>query len=349
MRIMSPPDRSKQVLELLRSSPSACNVVFLEGVGFNPDGDVVLADVAREDASVLLGDLRELDLDKVGSISIQNVDASISPFADAAEKHAKGAVQDAVVWEMVEGATAETTELSASFMIFMVISGVLAGCALFLDSPVLLIGAMVVGPEFGPIAGFCVAVVDKRYDLARHSLLALTLGLPLAITAVFVSALIFKATGITEPTFESEELTLTKSIVNPDFFSGLVAVLAGVAGTLSLSTSKSGAIIGVFISIATMPSVAAIGITAAYGDGDGWVGSMAQLSINVVGILLAGTATLAVQRGHYARRRRRHLVDESRTAAGLPIGRSRRGTHQMDQKEMARLMEERRAEHETQG
>src|SRR5687767_1623379 len=104
MRIVSPPDRSRQVLELLRNSPSACNVVFLEGVAYSPDGDVVLADVAREDASVLLGDLRELDLDKVGSIAMQNVDAHISPFADAAEKHAKGAVQDAVVWEMVEGA-----------------------------------------------------------------------------------------------------------------------------------------------------------------------------------------------------------------------------------------------------
>ena len=82
----------------------------------------------------------------------------------------------------------------------------------------------------------------------------------------------------------------------------IVAFCAG-AGMLSLSTAKSGALIGVLISVTTIPAAANIGVAAAYGDSDGWTGSLAQLALNLVSIVTAGTLVLAVQRMLYARRR----------------------------------------------
>ena len=99
---------------------------------------------------------------------------------------------------------------------------------------------------------------------------------------------------------------------------------AGVAGVLSLTSSKSGALIGVLISVTTIPAAANIGLAAAYGDGDEWVGAMAQLSVNLTMIVVAGVSTLFLQRLLYRRRRIRHLSDPSREKAGLPIGRSAR-------------------------
>ncbi len=93
---------------------------------------------------------------------------------------------------------------------------------------------------------------------------------------------------------------------------------------LSLSTAKSGALIGVLISVTTIPAAANIGVAAAYGDWHAWRGSIAQLAINLASIMAAGMATLYVQRLLYRRRRVRHLRDPSRAAAGLDIGRSRR-------------------------
>ena len=75
---------------------------------------------------------------------------------------------------------------------------------------------------------------------------------------------------------------------------------------LSLSTSKSGALIGVLISVTTIPAAANIGVTAAYADWENWRGSIGQLVLNMGAILVAGTATLAIQRMLYHRRRRRH-------------------------------------------
>jgi uncharacterized membrane protein len=85
-----------------------------------------------------------------------------------------------------------------------------------------------------------------------------------------------------------------------------VAACAGVAGILSLSTAKSGALIGVLISVTTIPAAANIGVSAAYGEWSSLGGSVGQLALNLTAILLAGTTTLYLQRRLYLRRRRRH-------------------------------------------
>ena len=95
-----------------------------------------------------------------------------------------------MVWEEVEARTSESIELAASFLAFMVLACLIAAVGIFTDSPILIVGAMVVGPEFGPIAGLCVAVVQRRRDVARRSLAALAIGFPLGITAAFLFTLI---------------------------------------------------------------------------------------------------------------------------------------------------------------
>ncbi|HEX8051576.1 MAG TPA: DUF389 domain-containing protein [Thermoleophilaceae bacterium] len=319
LRLVVPEDLAEAVNSLLCESPAVSSVIHLPGAAAKPLGDVLLADVAREDASVIIGDLKELRLHELGTIAVEEVDSALSTAATEAEKAAAGLPSDAVVWEEVESRTSEQTELGASFLAFMAIATMIAAIGVLLDSQILIIGAMVVGPEFGPIAGFCVAVVQKRRDLARRSITALAIGFPLAITSAFLLTLILRATGSAP-----DELTnrpLTDFISHPDEFSVIVALLAGVAGVVSLTAAKSGALIGVLISVTTIPAAGNIGVAAAYGDGHEWVGAMEQLSLNLVAILLAGIATLYFQRRLYVRRRREHLREPSRRLAGLPTRR----------------------------
>ena len=93
---------------------------------------------------------------------------------------------------------------------------------------------------------------------------------------------------------------------------------------LSLTSAKSGALVGVLISVTTIPAAANIGVAAALGDGEEWVGAMEQLALNLGAIFLACIGTLYIQRRLYLRRRRAHLSTQAREAAGLPLGRSRR-------------------------
>ncbi len=323
LRIVVPHDRTERALDLLMETPSVCNVVLLDGAARRPAGDVILCDVAHEETSVVLSDLKELGIQEDGSIALEVIDTEISRVAEEAERQAKGAVADAVVWEQVEERTEENVELSGVFLLFMVLAALIAAVGILLDQPILIVGAMVVGPEFGPIAGFCVAAVQRRRSLATRSAVALATGFPLAIVAVFLTTHLFRATGLAPSAFSTEGHALYTLISNPDFFAFFVAACAGAAGMLSLATSKSGALIGVLISVTTIPAAAGIGFAAAYGDWSSAAGSALQLAINLAAILLAGTVTLYVQRLGYRRRRVAHLSEHSREAAGLPLGRSR--------------------------
>jgi uncharacterized hydrophobic protein (TIGR00271 family) len=324
LRIVVPNYQAEHTLDLLERIPSVFNLVYLERAARKPEGDVILCDVAREDASVVIGDLRELDIDRDGSIAIEEIDSQISAAALRAEEAASGTPSDAVVWEEVESRTSENVELSASFLAFMAVAMMIAAVGILTDQVVLIIGAMVVGPEFGPIAGLCVAAVQLRADLLKRSLLALAVGFPLGITASFLLALALRALGLVPDDFAQQDHPFTEFIADPDFFSFLVAYLAGTAGVLSLTSAKSGALIGVLISVTTIPAAANIGVAAAFGDWSEWGGAMGQLSLNLGAIFLAGIGTLYLQRWLYRRRRVRHLRHEAREAAGLPMGRSRR-------------------------
>jgi len=318
LRIVVPSGRSEKVLGLLETTPSACNLVFLAGAARQPSGDVVLCDVAREDASVIIDDLRELGIPRDGSIALEQIDSQISDVAERAERAARGAPSDAVVWEEVESRTSESSELGGNFLIFMVLACLIGSVGIFTGSPILIVGAMVVGPEFGPLAGLCVAVVERRPRVALRSLTALAIGFPVGITAAFLFALICVATGLVDANFKSVDNPLTQFIAEPDTFSIIVAAFAGAAGVLSLTSAKSGALIGVLISVTTIPAAANIGVAAALGNWADWRGAMAQLSLNLCGIVLAGIATLYVERRLFERRRQRHLSDGTRAAAGLP-------------------------------
>lgn len=325
LRIVAPADTAVRALDLLCESDSVFNVVHLAGAARKPEGDVILCDVAREEASVILGDLRELEIPRAGSIALETIDSEISDVAKEVERAAKGLPSDAVVWEEVEARTSENIELSVSFLAFMVIAMLIAAVGILEDSEILIIGAMVVGPEFGPIAGFSVAVVELRKDLAKRSLAALAVGFPLGIAASFLAALIFKATGIGPDAISDAARPLTNFISDPNFFSFFVAYLAGTAGVLSLTSAKSGALVGVLISVTTIPAAANVGVAAAYADWDEMAGALEQLGLNLLAINLAGIATLFIQRRVYMSRRRAHLADtKMRAAGGLPVGRSRR-------------------------
>ena len=322
LRIVAPEEAAHKALEILEGSPAVLNVVHLHGVAKKPEGDLILCDVAREEASVIIGDLKELDIPRDGSIAVEYVDVALSDAAVAAEKAAPGLPSDAVVWEDVEQRTSENTELSVSFVGFMVLAMQIGAVGILLDQPILIVGAMVVGPEFGPLAGLSVALVQRRTDLARRSLVALGIGFPSGIVLACLATLVFKWIGASPDNFVPAEHELTGFISNPDFFSFFVAFVAGVVGVLSLTSAKSGALIGVLISVTTIPAASNIGVAAAYGDWGEAGGAAAQLAINLSTIVLAGVLTLFIQRRYYVTRRRKHLSDPMRAAAGLPVGRS---------------------------
>jgi uncharacterized membrane protein len=90
-------------------------------------------------------------------------------------------------------------------------------------------------------------------------------------------------------------------INSPNIFSVIVAVLAGVAGVVSLTESRANALIGVFISITTLPAAASIGLSVAFSSWHDAAGSLYQLLLNVVILIVVGAVGLSTQRGLWHR------------------------------------------------
>jgi uncharacterized hydrophobic protein (TIGR00271 family) len=315
LRVIAPPALADSAYRVVRDHPSALNIVRLRGAAEQPNGDLILCDVAREDASLVVAELRSLGLERDGSIVLEPVSSLVSDLARHAEEAAQGSPADAVVWETVEFQTSESAELSFSFLAFMVLASMIAALGIIQDSQILIIGAMVVGPEFGPLAGLCVALVQRQRGLARRSLTALAVGFPVGIAAAFALAGVLRALDSAPDRLSPVSRPATLFISHPDEYTVLVALLAGAAGALSLSTSKSGALVGVLISVTTIPAAANVGVASAYRDWNEVGGAAGQLALNLVCIVTAVVATLSLQRWFY--RRRRQLSRTSRVSARL--------------------------------
>jgi uncharacterized hydrophobic protein (TIGR00271 family) len=247
-----------------------------------------------------------LGLDRTGSIAVENIDLSLSRRADKAEEEAPGEGADAVLWEGLADATHEESTLSVTYVAFITLATMIAACGVVLDNAILIVGAMAVGPEFGPLAGICTSVVQRRPRLALRSLTALLVGFAGAILVTVGFALFMDAVGLFHESDLEGKRPNTAFVYAPDAFSFIVAVLAGIAGTLSLTSAKSGALVGVAISVTTVPAAANAAVALAYGDTSQTIGSTNQLLLNLLGIVLAGIATLAAQK-YFWKRQRQHL------------------------------------------
>jgi uncharacterized hydrophobic protein (TIGR00271 family) len=303
LRIIVPADRSAEVVDLLERDPGVTHVVVLPRAARQPAGDLILCDVVREAASEVLDTLRRMGLDRVGAITVDELDLSLSASAQRAADAAPGLGTDAVVWAEIEQKTGEETHLSATYLIFMTVATIIAGIGVLLDQPILIIGAMVVGPEFGPLAALCLGVVRRRLGIVARSLVALGVGFPIAMLVTTVATWGLTAIGLIDKSMLLGERPLTEFIWRPDALSWIVAFLAGIAGTLSLTSAKSGALVGVLISVTTVPAAANVAVAIAYGVWDEAIGAVIQLFINLAAIVTAGILTLLAQRLRWRPRR----------------------------------------------
>ncbi|GGV34984.1 DUF389 domain-containing protein [Streptomyces griseoflavus] len=305
LRLITPAEQTDEVVRLVEGTIGTAHLCVLPGAARDPAGDVVLCDVAREAGDDLLSGLQRLGLDRSGSIAVENVGLSLSRRAAEAEKEAPGESADAVLWEHLTDATHEESTLSVTYLAFLTLATMIAACGVVLDNAVLIVGAMAVGPEFGPLAGISTAVVQRRPRLAARSLLALLVGFAVAMTLTVGFSLFMDAVGLfTEEQLEGER-PQTGFVYAPDWFSFVVAVLAGAAGTLSLTSAKSGALVGVAISVTTVPAAANAAVALSYGDTVQTWGSSEQLLLNLLGITLAGILTLLTQKALWSRQHER--------------------------------------------
>jgi uncharacterized hydrophobic protein (TIGR00271 family) len=294
LRVIAPTELRESIIDLLTGNPGVTHLVFHGGAALDPRGDEITADIARESANDIVDGLKALGVKERGAITLDVVDTVLSTRAYRAEDEAEGDPADAVVWDELAARTREESTLNITYLTFLCLACLIAAVGVVTDSPVTVVGAMVVGPEFGPLAALAVALVRRRMYLARRAAVALVVGFPVAMLVTAVGVLAGEAVGWI--TIDStRELSEVDFIFQVGPLSFVVALFAGAAGMLSLVSAKSAALVGVFISVTTVPAAGFAVVAATVGDWAVAAQSATQLAVNLVGIVLAGVLVLWVR------------------------------------------------------
>jgi uncharacterized hydrophobic protein (TIGR00271 family) len=301
LEIYSPAETTAAVEQLLRDDASVSALAVVPGASVQPSGDLVLADVAREAANGVIDQLRDLGVHRAGTVHVEPVHTWISRTGLQAEQRSPGSSADSVVWSEVVNRAYDDSELNWTYLTFMTLATLIASIAIILDSQILVIGAMVLGPEFGAVAALGVALVRRRPHLFRVAAQTLLFGFVAAIAVTTLLALAGRALDWINTADVLAPRPQTAFIYTPDRWSFLVALIAGAAGVLSLTSARVGGLAGVFISVTTVPAAGNVALGIAFGVRDEVWGSALQLAVNICGMALAGWATLALQQAVWSR------------------------------------------------
>ncbi|SEF34881.1 uncharacterized hydrophobic domain-containing protein [Amycolatopsis pretoriensis] len=297
LRAVCPPDVTARALDVLRAHAGTAHLIAHRGAAVEPAGDLVEADIAREAADEIVDALCGLGLDHTGGITLEALDTALSDAADRAEEAAPGEGADAVVWEELVARTGEESRANVTFLAFLTIACLLAAVGVLTNSAVTIVGAMVVGPEFGPLAALAVGLVLRRGDLLRRAGVALGVGFPLAMVVTLGGALLVRATGVFgEKAFQLEQNHEVDFVFSVGVPSLVVAMLAGAAGMLAMTSAKSAALVGVFISVTTVPAAGYAVVAAVAGEWSRCLQSVGQLLVNLLGIVAAAAIVLTLRR-----------------------------------------------------
>jgi hypothetical protein len=155
IRVVTAPGATEELVARLVAEPGVSNVVVLAGSARQPEGDAVQFDVPARSANAVLQQIRAI---RDGPIAIASVDAVIGEEPDRTARF--GVVQRdiAPVWDVVEARIRANAVYPPSFYTLLAIAGLIGAVGILINSQILIVGAMVVGPEYNAIMGIALGL-----------------------------------------------------------------------------------------------------------------------------------------------------------------------------------------------
>jgi len=244
----------------------------------------------------VLEHLREAGIEREAYTVIVEANTVISErFEELAQRYARQGEEERIAREELLAKAVDLAPPLRTFAIMSVVSAVIATAGLLLDSPAVVVGSMVIAPLIGPAMATSVGTVVDEADLFRRGVKLQALGLALSILSAAAFALFVRYTHLIPPITDLSTVDEISERIAPDFLSLAVALGAGVAGVISLSTGVSTALVGVMIAVALIPPAATVGIGIAWGAPFVSIGAGVLLLVNVLSINLAALAVLWYQ------------------------------------------------------
>jgi len=208
----------------------------------------------------------------------------------------------------------QSRRFDAIYGMMLVLSCLIGLLGLLVNSPAVIIGAMLISPLMGPILCCGLALTLAEWEMGKKAARNVAFSI---LEAVLIAALATLLSPLREATPE----ILARS--NPNLMDLLIAVFSGIAGVLALTSGKPGLTIipGVAIATAVMPPLATTGYGLATAQWSIARGSFLLFFTNLTAIVISADLVFLYigfrPRQRMLQREHRHLVRYRILAATL--------------------------------
>lgn len=172
------------------------------------------------------------------------------------------------------------------------ISALVAVAGLLLESPAIVVGAMVIAPQVSAALTASIGTVldDRRMIVEGFS--SLVGGLVVAVVGAAAFGWLVQTAGFIPATLDVDTISQISHRISPGVLSIVVGAAAGAAAAFGLATAFPLSIVGVMIAAALIPAPAAVGIGIAWGMPSVALGALLLLIMNTVLIVLVALGVL---------------------------------------------------------
>ncbi|WP_394740286.1 TIGR00341 family protein [Natronococcus roseus] len=292
IQVTVPVGKREAVLDVLEEK--GVEYVLTEEHGTREYDSIVSFPLPTNAVEPILDSLQDVGIENDSYTVVTDAETVISrDFDELQQEHTTESVQDEEISRQELLTRAE--ELTPTYSVFFamtLISSIVATVGLLLDSPAVVVGSMVIAPLIGPALSASIGTVVNDRDLFFRGLRYQFSGVFGGIVIAAIVAWLFQSMFLVPPGAELTEIDEVAERIAPELLLLPVALGAGIAGILSLATGFSVAIVGVMIAAALVPPMAAAGIALAWGMPAAALGSTVLVLVNLLGVNLAGLATL---------------------------------------------------------
>lgn len=282
IQIVLPDEEVEKVLNIAKKSDLKAAHVRSAG-----EIDLVVITVPDEHVNDYINELKAERIDKIGTISILPIHASL---CDVEFEKAAIAPKE----EIVESAR-RACYPTKGYVFMIVVSAFVATLGLLMNSVAVVIGAMVIAPLLGPSIAASVGTVMGDTSLFRKGILSTTIGLMIVIITSAATAFLVNTFQLLPPLLEISPENLPSEMAERTTLNVLIVGLAlasGAAGAYSFAEKKGEILVGVMIAVALVPPASIVGIgigIEALRNIDFILSSGLLLAVNVICINIAAT------------------------------------------------------------
>lgn len=292
IHITVPSGRREVLLDRLREVEGVVGILLHLEASRMPPGDLVTVRGTNDASCSVVRIVADMGLAEDGAIAI---DEPVGLVSGVRRSKLDGDTSEAS-WEEMDTLLRRDANPSHNFLALMFLAGMVAGAGLFVDTLHIVAGAMLIAPGFEPLVRVCLGLASGLPDTARRGAAGVLAGyFAVAIGGSAGAA----AAAWADPALELNAMfdgTWVQYWTSFNLTSVIVAVAAGLAGSIVVNSHQTVFATGVMIALALIPGMAIFGAGIAAGEFALALRGLARWGVDAAAVLVACLVVFGLKR-----------------------------------------------------